>query len=86
MALFDRLPADQIESLFTHHAKLHGVPIYFNINDHSVCVKNWYPEFLLDMGELFFRLTCDLFGLHDQMYAIKIIGEISTTEEKPDGQ
>lgn len=86
MALFNRLPDDQIASLFTHHAKLHGVPIYFNINDNSVCVKNWYPEFFLDIGEIFFQLTCNLLGLHDQMYAIKLLDEIKPTEEKPDGQ
>lgn len=86
MALFNRLPDDQIASLFTHHAKLHGVPIYFNINDHSVCVKNWYPEFFLDIGELFFRFTCDILSLHDQMYAIKIVSEITTTEVNNNGQ
>lgn len=86
MAVFDRLPQHVIKSEFTHYAKLHGVPIYFNIDSNAVCVRNWYPEWLLDLGELFFTFTCDLFNLRDQMYAIKLESEITPTEDKPDGQ
>lgn len=86
MAVFDRLPHHVVKSEFTHYAKLPGVPIYFNIDSNAVCVRNWYPEWLLDLGELFFTFTCDLFNLHDQMYAIKLESEITPTEDKPNGQ
>lgn len=76
MALIHRLSRDEIERDYTHYAKLHGIPIYFNINDSAVCVRNWIPEFLLDIGEFFFGLYIFINDVDEPMYAIKLCGEI----------
>ena len=77
MAVISRLSKNEIEKDYTHYAKLHGVPIYFNFYNNAVAVRNWYPEFLLDIGEFFFGLTISIFQISDPMYAIKLIKPIN---------
>ena len=76
MATFRRLTKAQIAEEYTHYGFLHGIPIYYNDDGHRVCVRNWWPEWLLDVGEFFFGLTIDLFNIEDAMYAIKLTGKI----------
>lgn len=81
MALFKRLTKEQIEKDYTHYGFLHGVPIYYNNDGHNVCVRNWCPELLLDIGEFLFGLTVMIFNIENPMYAIKITGKIKPVNE-----
>lgn len=76
MPLLNRLSEEEIKSEFTHYANLHGVPIYFNVNDNAVCTRNWVPDLFLDIGECLFALFVQIMLVEDPMYAIKIKGEI----------
>lgn len=62
MAVFrHRLTQQQIEQEYTHYALLFGVvPIYFNEHTNAVCVRNWWPEWLLDFFEGLFAVYCEV--------------------------
>jgi hypothetical protein len=85
MAVFNRLTQKQIEDNYTHYASLHGVPIYFNNNGfgNGVCVRNFYPEFLLDVMEQLFNgfvfISSIINSDYEPMYPIKLIKEIKPT-------
>lgn len=53
MAIFNRLTKAEIRSNFTHTALYCGiVPVYINMRNSDcpdVAVRNWLPEFLLDI-------------------------------------
>ncbi len=84
MAVFDRLPAAQIQQDYTHYGRMFGlVPVYIGDPEGEcprICVRNWWPEWLLDVGEAVFglcvavRLSLD----HDYeaLFPIVITGEI----------
>ena len=82
MSLFNRLTDEEISKEYTHYARLHGVPIYFNFDTSAVRVRNWWPEWLLDLGEFIFGINCVLMNIESPMYAILLTGEI---KHKPTG-
>lgn len=51
MPLLNQLPKAEIAKEFTHYAKLHGVPIYFNEKTNAVSTRNWVPEWILDVAQ-----------------------------------
>lgn len=76
MAILNMLSDAKIKSEYTHYAYLHGVPIYFNEHDNSVCTRNWVPDFLLDIGEFMFGIIVQAMMIEAPMYAIKLSGRI----------
>lgn len=57
MAIFHRQTPEEIKSRFQHKGFIFGVvPVYIgNINGFApdICVRNWVPEFFLDVVEVF---------------------------------
>lgn len=87
MAMFKhRLTKEQIEKDYTHYAFIFAVvPIYFNTHTSAVCVRNWWPEWLLDMFQAFFDLYCVIATTInpqlEPMFPITILNEISAKDE-----
>jgi len=77
MPIINNLSKYRIKDEYTHYAYLHGVPIYFNEHNNAVCVRNWIPDFLLDIGEFMFGVFNQLMMVENPMYAIKISARIS---------
>lgn len=50
MPLRNQLKKSEIAKEFTHYARLHGVPIYFNEQTNAVSTRNWIPEWTLDFA------------------------------------
>ena len=76
-----RLTKQQIEEDYTHYAFLFGVvPIYFNEQTNAVCVRNGWPEWLLDFFEGLFAVYCiaatSINPELDPMFPIKLTKEI----------
>ena len=75
--LSHRLTKEEIERDYTHYALMFCiVPIYFNEHNNAVCVRNWYPEWLLDLFQALFDLYCivatTVNSELDPMFPIKI--------------
>lgn len=54
MAIFQRLSADEIRRDFTHVGLMFGlVPVYIGDPEGEcrICVRNWWPEWLLDAAQ-----------------------------------
>ncbi|ENI8058130.1 hypothetical protein ABZX01_003784 [Vibrio vulnificus] len=70
MAIFKhRLTKEEIERDYTHHAYFHGfVPIYFHEDTHATAVRNWWPEWLLDFGDLLFDIYVSLGSAFDPYF------------------
>ncbi|HHK8526234.1 hypothetical protein [Vibrio parahaemolyticus] len=85
MAMFKhRLTSQQIEQDYTHYALLFGVvPIYFNESNNGVCVRNGWPEWLLDLFQAMFDSYCVIVTTInpelDPMFPIKLGKEIKPT-------
>lgn len=84
MAIFDRLPPEQIRQEYTHYGRMFGlVPVYIGDPEGDcprVCVRNWWPEWMLDIGEAIFGL-CVVFKsaldpAYEPMFPIVLTGEI----------
>lgn len=61
MAVFKRLTQANIENNYTHYARFFGVvPIYFNADSPAalVAVRNWWPEWTLDLAMVIFDMLC----------------------------
>ena len=88
MAVFKhRLTQQQIEQEYTHYALLFGVvPIYFNEHTNAVCVRNWWPEWLLDFFEGLFAVYCEVATSIDPelepMFPIKLTQKIKGEEHE----
>lgn len=88
MAVFKhRLTQQQIEQEYTHYALLFGVvPIYFNEHTNAVCVRNWWPEWLLDFFEGLFAVYCEVVTSIDPefepMFPIKLTQKIKGEEHE----
>lgn len=58
MAIFNRMPAAQIKSNFQYYGLMFGfVPVYVGAMDSEapvVEVRNWWPDWLLDVGHILF--------------------------------
>lgn len=81
MAIIKRLPKVEIEADYTHYALMYGlIPIYFNEANNGVCVRNWWPEWILDLADevyWFFegiQTTCD--PMYEPMFPIKLVKKI----------
>jgi hypothetical protein len=75
------LSQEEIESEYTHYAYLFCiVPIYFNVHNNAVCVRNWWPEWLLDLFQAMFDCYCiaatTINPEIDPMFPIKVIKPI----------
>ncbi|EKL3976927.1 hypothetical protein PRH55_000259 [Morganella morganii] len=73
MAIFKRLTKEQIKQDYDHYGLFMGiVPIY--VGDHKgecrVAVRNWWPEWLLDLADAIHSLT------PYDYWAIKLTGQI----------
>lgn len=55
MSILQRIPKDQIKEDFTHYALFMGFcPVYYKDMPPDGCymaVRNWWPEWLMDMAE-----------------------------------
>lgn len=84
MAILKRLSEQVIGDTYTHHASLFGVPIYFNEHNNAVCVKNWWPEFTLDLmsglNDLFVWFFSMVDPYYEPMFPIKLGKEIKPTK------
>ncbi|WP_019104411.1 hypothetical protein [Chromobacterium haemolyticum] len=79
MAIFFQLSDEEIRAKFTHRATFCGfVPIYVNFDhiDCHVAVRNWWPDWMLDVGMFLFDLAADSVG-YERGWPIKIQGRIS---------
>ncbi|MFY4037948.1 hypothetical protein ACOTJL_19560 [Achromobacter xylosoxidans] len=84
MAIFDRLPPEQIRQDYTHYGRMFGlVPVYIGDPEGEsprVCVRNWWPEWMLDIGEAIFGLCIAvksaLDPTYEPMFPIVLTGEI----------
>jgi len=76
MAIFKRLGKSDLFGTFTHYATLHGVPIYYGDDGNQVAVRNWYPEWLLDVATFIDDTLASLATLvnpcYDHQFKIKI--------------
>ncbi|HGP5909348.1 hypothetical protein LH673_02460 [Morganella morganii] len=73
MAIFNRLTEEQIKQDYDHYGLFMGiVPIY--VGDHEgefrVAVRNWWPDWLLDLADAISRLT------PYDYWSIKLTGQI----------
>lgn len=88
MAVFKhRLTQQQIEQEYTHYALLFCVvPIYFNEHTNAVCIRNWWPEWLLDFFEGLFAVYCEVATSInpelEPMFPIKLTQEIKGEEHE----
>lgn len=83
MAVFQRLSEVQIKRDFTHVGLMFGlVPVYIGDPEGEcrVCVRNWWPEWLLDVAEVLMNsaitVKCWLDPYYEPMYPMKITGKI----------
>lgn len=87
MAIFKhRLTKQQIEKDYTHYAFIFGVvPIYFHEHTNAVCVRNWWPEWLLDLFQAMFDLysiiATTIVPELDVMFPIKIVKPTKVCDE-----
>lgn len=62
MAVFKRFPEPELSERFTHLGWFLGfVPVYLGEIETGcplLAVRNWAPEFLLDLGEFLFGVFC----------------------------
>ncbi len=88
MAIFKhRLTKQQINAEYTHYARLYGfIPIYFNYETSSVAIRNWFPDWLYDVGDALFdtyvtvvQLTVDPMFQPD--FPIVVVKEINPKEK-----
>lgn len=85
MAIFSRLSKDQIRKDYDHYGRMFGlVPVYIGDAEGPsprVCVRNWWPEWLLDVGEAIFGacvwVKTAMDPEYEPMYPIVLTGKIS---------
>lgn len=84
MAILNRLSKEEIKENFTHYGLMFGfVPVYARYpesNCLSVEVRNWFPEWLMDLGEgvafAFNTALTFVDPFHVPTFMITITGEI----------
>jgi hypothetical protein len=84
MAVFSRLTKEQIRQDYDHYGLMFGaIPVYIGGAETEaprVCVRNWWPEWLLDVGEVIFGacvwLKSAIDPTYEPMYPIAITGKI----------
>lgn len=84
MAVFQRLSTEEIRRDYTHYGRLYGlVPVYVGDPEGPaprVCIRNWWPEWVLDACEAIFGLCvaarCAMDPTYEPMYPIALTGEI----------
>lgn len=85
MAIFGQLSRDEIRRDFTHYGLMFGfVPVYIGDPESEaprVCVRNWWPEWLLDAAQALFdvcvamKTAADPF--YEPMFPMVLTGEIT---------
>ena len=68
---------------FTHHGRLHGVPIWLSLPHGTtphVCAKNWLCEVALDAGETVMATGVTM-GVLEPAYVIQIGRRIGDRDE-----
>lgn len=83
MAIIKRLTKEQIKKDFTHYGLFYGlVPVYIGDpeGEARIAVRNWFPEILLDISDIFFdgvTWTVQLMDpMHEPLFFFKVTGEI----------
>lgn len=84
MSIIQRIPPEQIKQDFTHYALFCGVvPVYYKDMQPDGCcmaVRNWWPEWLMDLAEGIFGICANFLTAVDPdympMYPIKLTREI----------
>jgi hypothetical protein len=83
MAILKRMTDDEIRRNFTHIGLMFGlVPVYIGDPEGQcrIAVRNWWPEWLLDAGEVLMgcaiTFKCWLDPHYEPLFPIKITGEI----------
>lgn len=80
MAIFDRIPKEELGTVYTHYGWLLGlVPVYVGDADSAaprLAERNWIPVWWFDLVEGLFGLCCFIASMLDPMfepsYAIKV--------------
>jgi len=81
MAIFRPLSKEEIKRTYTHYGMFCFIaPVYLNLHDNEVAVRNWYPDWLLDVALFAFDVFCFMQQMVDPEFEcgwpIRITGKI----------
>ncbi|MFT7565839.1 MAG: hypothetical protein ACI846_000125 [Pseudoalteromonas distincta] len=87
MAILKQLTREEILKDYTHYGLMYGViPVYIGDpnGESRICVRNWWPEWLLDFGDFVFDVSASCIQFFDPTYEplffYKITSEIKEKE------
>lgn len=71
MAVFKRLSKEEIKQDYDHYGLMYGiVPVYVGdaYGDCRICVRNWIPEWTLDLGDAIFDIAVSFMTIVNPTY------------------
>lgn len=84
MAIIHRMSRTEIRSRYTHYGLLYGcIPVYVDMRQDpapEVAVRNWLPDWLMDVGDLVFMMAVHTMQAirpdYEPEFFIKLTGKI----------